>query len=85
MKLYEGKNEEYKKRHDALWQEMKDNRSGHDRFCRILSGVCPVERSRGVHITARRNCENTVRVLAAGPAGVNRTDIFAAYEQISSD
>ena len=24
MKLYEGKNEEYKKRHDALWQEMKD-------------------------------------------------------------
>ncbi len=24
MKLYEGKKEEYKKRHDALWQEMKD-------------------------------------------------------------
>lgn len=24
MKLYKGKNEEYKKRHDALWQEMKD-------------------------------------------------------------
>ena len=41
-----------------------------------------VERSRGVHITARRNCENTVRILAAGPAGVNSADISAAYEQI---
>ncbi len=33
MKLYEGKKEEYKKSHDAFWQEMKDmihNYGGHN-------------------------------------------------------
>ena len=38
-------------------------------FCRILPGLCPVERGGGIHYPARLHCKDTVRLLAAGAAG----------------
>lgn len=47
---------------------------------RILSGICEMERSRGVYYTARGHRKDPERILAAGTAGIHRTDISEDYE-----
>ena len=50
----------------------------HGGFCRILSGICAVEGSRGIHHTARHYRKDALRLLAAGAAGLHRTDLLPA-------
>ena len=38
----------------------------------VLSGVCPLEGSRGVHHAARQHLQNAFRLCAAGAAGQHR-------------
>ena len=38
--------------------------------------------SRGIHHPARDDCENTLRLLAAGAPGVHRADVPEGYESL---
>ena len=47
---------------------------------RILSGICKMERSRGIHHTARGNREDSERLLAAGTTGIHSPDLSEDHE-----
>lgn len=58
------------------------NRGRYGSLCRLLSGVCKMEGSRRIHIKARNNSKNPVRILAAGATGIHRPNLFKNNEQI---
>lgn len=63
-------------------EDRHPDRSGYGGLCRLLSGICPMEGGRGVHHPARHHCQDPVRLLAAGAAGVHRTDLSEDHEQV---
>ena len=46
----------------------------------ILPGVCQMERGGGIHHPARHHRKDALRLLAAGPAGIHRADLFENHE-----
>ena len=49
-------------------------------FCRLLSGVCAMERSGGIYYSAWNNRKDTIRLLAAGSTGVHCSDLSENHE-----
>ena len=58
------------------------DRGGYGGVCRILPGLCPVERGGGIHYPARLHCKDTVRLLAAGAAGFHCADLLEDHEPV---
>ena len=77
---------EAKKEWRRLAKQMEQNRhpdgSRYGRFCRILSGVCPVERGGGIHHAAWLYRKDSFWVLAAGAAGKHCPDLSENHEPL---
>ena len=59
--------------------------AGYSRYgslCRLLPVLRQMEGKRGVHLEKRFSCENAVRILAAGAAGIYRAAVHEADGEV---
>ena len=58
------------------------DRNGYGGLCRVLSGICPLEGSRGIPDAARLYGADAEWLSAAGAAGIHRPDQYEDYAEI---